>query len=588
MRLDEVACHSGGALNWRNPLSLLLAFMLLLAVSSLRAEPVDLGQGWDWQYRWGDSPFTAGVPRWTVEPEAGVGWRSIDFPSNPPGRDGAENVWYRTTLPEGEWRDPVLYIYSVDLIVQAYVDGKMIYQYGRFDQQGRGEFAGWPWHMITLPADSAGKPIYFRVFSNYLDIGLWGEVKVMERTELLRYIIDNSVEGMLVAGFSLLIALLALVFALLNSGRRIFIAVALYSLATAGLALEKTPAHLLLLYKPLLWNYISAISYYLTPMAMALLLEQWFESPVRRLYNLVWKFHLLFAVLAVTLSLIGVMALAHLYPIFDSLFAITLVLLFVPTLKLLHHADGEQKAIVAAYGLLGALLLIDMAVAYGVLPWGRVPVSWGSLVFSLCVVVIALRFYVRAQRELTALNSSLEQQVRERTEALEKLSYEDPLTGLKNRRYFDDVLPREVALARRQQRPLSLLMCDIDNFKQFNDRYGHTAGDEALRLVARKMLETFRQSDIACRYGGEEFVIVMPDASSEDALMRAEALRRAVSAEGIVLDGENLDGVTLSAGIASWPESVADAERLLASADRALYQAKRGGRDRVESVPLAG
>jgi len=243
--------------------------LLLLPAGNLHAEPVDMSSDWRWEYRWGDSPFVDGVPQWTLSPQDDE-WKPIDFPSNPPGRNGRENVWYRTTLPEGEWRDPVLYIFSVDLIVEAYVDGRMIYRYGRFDEQGRGEFSGWPWHMITLPEGSAGKPIHFRVFSNYLDIGLWGEVKVMERMALLNYIIGNSIDGMLVAGFSLLIALLALVFALLNSGRRLFIAVALYSLASAGLALEKSPAHLLLLHKPLFWNYISAISYFLTPVAMAL------------------------------------------------------------------------------------------------------------------------------------------------------------------------------------------------------------------------------------------------------------------------------------------------------------------------------
>ncbi|MBR9883596.1 MAG: diguanylate cyclase [Oceanospirillales bacterium] len=560
-----------------------LFLILLSGASAARADTVVLDKGWE--YRWGDSPMVEGVPEWT-RPEDKGQWRAIDFPSNPPGREGRENVWYRTTLPEGNWRDPVLYIFSIDLIAEVYVDGKRIYHYGEFDAEGKGTFAGWPWHMITLPAHSAGKPIYFRVFSNYLDIGLWGEVKVMERMSLLEQIIGDSIEGLIVGGFSILIALLALVFALMQTGWRTFVAVALYSVATAGMVISKSPANLLLLYKPLFWDYVGAVGYFLMPAAMALLLEQWFNSPVKRLYNWVWKFHLLFTAGALVLCLGGWAELSHIYPVFDAVFALTLVMLFVPTLGLFASASYDQRAIILAYAVLSILLLLDMGVAHGVLPWGQVPVAWGALLFSLSVVVIALRFFARSQRMLQEMNILLEQQVQERTEELKKLSYEDPLTGLKNRRYFDEVMAREVALAARQRRPLSLLICDIDKFKDFNDTYGHTAGDEALRRVACKMRESFRQTDIACRYGGEEFVIIMPDASSEDALKRAEELRRAVSMDSVVIDGQTLEPVTLSAGIASWPENVSEADSLLTSADKALYSAKRSGRDRVVSVQL--
>src|SRR5690554_7813760 len=114
------------------------------------------------------------MPLWTIETDA-VQWQAIDFTANPPGRNGQENIWYKTLIPQDEWRDPVLYISSIDLIVEAYVDGKRIYHYGEFDAEGKGRFEGWPWHMIPLPADAAGKPIYFRIYSDYIDIGFWGE-----------------------------------------------------------------------------------------------------------------------------------------------------------------------------------------------------------------------------------------------------------------------------------------------------------------------------------------------------------------------------------------------------------------------------
>jgi|TARA_B100001057_G_scaffold474406_1_gene539920 hypothetical protein len=93
-------------------------------------------------------------------------WNSIGFPSNPPGREGRENVWFRVTLPTGEWQEPVLYIFSVDLIVQVWLEGEKIYQYGEFNADGRGRFEGRPWHEIVLPENYEGKPVYFRIFSN--------------------------------------------------------------------------------------------------------------------------------------------------------------------------------------------------------------------------------------------------------------------------------------------------------------------------------------------------------------------------------------------------------------------------------------
>lgn len=135
-----------------------------LALGSHAQSPaMALEQGW--QYRWGDSPFTSdGVPVWTQDAPDNPAWQSIAFPSNPPGRNGQTNVWYRVTLPENQWWEPILYIYSVDLITEVYLDGEKIYQYGTFDKQGQGSFEGWPWHMITLPEGFDGKPLYFRIF----------------------------------------------------------------------------------------------------------------------------------------------------------------------------------------------------------------------------------------------------------------------------------------------------------------------------------------------------------------------------------------------------------------------------------------
>ncbi len=164
---------------------------------------------------------------------------------------------------------------------------------------------------------------------------------------------------------------------------------------------------------------------------------------------------------------------------------------------------------------------------------------------------------------------------------LRRESLRDPLTGVHNRRFLDEALPRELALAQRRGRTLSVALIDADHFKNFNDRHGHEAGDQVLRALGELLRDRFRGTDLVCRYGGEEFVIVLPDAALDDALECAEDVRRAAKAMTIVVSGRELPPVTLSIGVASFPEHGNSPARLLRAADMALYAAKSAGRDRV-------
>lgn len=732
----------------------------MVPVATLAApQPVTEG----WEYRWGDLPFNAdGTPDWapTLQPEQ---WHAIGFPSNPPGRNGRDQVWYRVTLPTGDFQEPVLYILSVDLITQVWLDGENIYQYGTFDENGRGKFEGWPWHKIALPDGYQSKEIYFRVFSDYTDIGLWGEISIMERSELIFHILESSLEALLVAGFSLLVALLALIFSLLQGGRKTFSSVALFALASSVMLVAESQASLLIVPYALLWNYLAAGSYYLLPVALGLMLDQWLGDRRPRAINLIWKLHLVYVFGALGLALMGVVDLSSTFPPFDVLLLLSLTVIGVLMVPRIRSLSGEQRVLVLACGVFGALLVADMAVAHGVLPWRHVPVSLGLLVFSLAIVAISLRHYAITQKSLQDLTVTLEQQVAERTEKaetllhreqaradflafeneksrvfvgviaqlqacvslnqafhllietmpalcdpingmiyrrmpggsyerivswgygdkqpelaptvasphdfpvparlaagsledadaacrslqglvsfpinvqivnhgsapesllllegesissagrtdsgtarllssfhlvverigitlsgislreeLQRFSYEDALTGLKNRRYFDQLFEHEVAVALRKGSALSLLLLDIDHFKRFNDNHGHEAGDAALQAFASVLESRFRGSDVVCRYGGEEFVVILPGSGIDGARERAEQLREAIRKEPVVFEGSNLGYLTISIGLAAWPDSTNEPEQLFKLADEALYRAKAGGRDSVE------
>lgn len=188
----------------------------------------------------------------------------------------------------------------------------------------------------------------------------------------------------------------------------------------------------------------------------------------------------------------------------------------------------------------------------------------------------------RQAKELIAVAEKLKQA----NEQLRQLSFHDPLTGLHNRRYFDEFLEREFKRAQRAGTGLALIMIDIDYFKAYNDRFGHQAGDEALRQVAAALASvTQRSNDLAARYGGEEFAIVLPDTHKAGALAIAESLRQKVEALKIFHPDSPFGVVTISEGVAvQYPKPRERANQLIEAADMALYHSKRAGRNRVSAA----
>jgi diguanylate cyclase (GGDEF)-like protein/PAS domain S-box-containing protein len=174
-------------------------------------------------------------------------------------------------------------------------------------------------------------------------------------------------------------------------------------------------------------------------------------------------------------------------------------------------------------------------------------------------------------------------------EALRAQSIKDPLTGLYNRRYLQEMLDREIRRAIRSEQALGILMLDLDHFKNFNDTYGHDAGDAVLRETGSFLVRSIRAEDFVCRYGGEEFVVVLPTADVRSAEARAQRIRAKLRDLVIMHDGRSLGLITVSIGVAALPNHGTNEHDLLQAADAALYRAKREGRDRVmvADVPTA-
>lgn len=204
-------------------------------------------------------------------------------------------------------------------------------------------------------------------------------------------------------------------------------------------------------------------------------------------------------------------------------------------------------------------------------------------------------FEARLQRRTQALEARNEALMQLRltletaNQRLQRLVAVDALTGIANRRQFDRSLERELRRARRDAQPLSLIFLDLDEFKRYNDTYGHARGDEVLRKVAQTLNETFRRGgDFVARYGGEEFAVVLPGVDARRAALYAERLRRRIWRLAIPYGAaQRTDRVTISGGVATVPPSmVATPDQLLSAADKALYRAKCLGRNQIASAAV--
>ncbi|KQT45629.1 hypothetical protein ASG52_15925 [Methylobacterium sp. Leaf456] len=245
--------------------------------------------------------------------------------------------------------------------------------------------------------------------------------------------------------------------------------------------------------------------------------------------------------------------------------------------------EGTRTFTVTQVGELPLWLSIALTPEDIYAAWWQKAFVLGTVFLSLCATTVVLtalfqRELLRrkaAQQNMAALNAELQQ-----------LATTDALTGLSNRRRFDEVLARECRRAARVGKPLSLLMLDADHFKSFNDRYGHQQGDEALRLIARAMQTALHvQSDTAYRIGGEEFAVVLPDTEQAGAETVANRLRQAVLEQRMLHAGNPHGLVTISCGVAAQSIGTSDnAAALIAAADKALYEAKSKGRNRVQTA----
>ena len=561
----------------------------------------------DWEYRWGDSPIDArGVPRWTYESDDQDAWLGINFPSNPPDRQTRKYVWFRTRLPDFSASDVRLFIYSIDIAAEFYLDGRKIYSYGDIDAQGTGRFLGWPWHLISLPDELSGKQLYVRVFSDYRDIGLWGEVILGSGVDHMLRIIKRDSVRVIVAAISLTLSVVFLLLYFLRERQRSFFFLSLVALALVVRVFSETHLKQFLLQAPLFFEYVKAISYFVLPLFVILFLQEILGDPYRRLTRIASGVVLgLFGFTMIGCAT-GWVRLCDTYLLFDIIAVCTMIFLGALSVKAAATGNVEARLVCLNFVLFGILVLYSILVTNGIFPWTDEINYLLLFQFSLGLAAILIRrlvsFHNRLEdystklqvqsEELKALNQTLEEKVAERTRQLElanrKLREEkvtlqitsitDGLTGVYNRTYALERFEQEVSEAKRYRKKLSVIMFDLDHFKRVNDFFGHQVGDSVLQRVAQIFRYTMRDSDLIGRYGGEEFLIVLPETDCTEATLVAERIRKDVETQAW---SEPQAHVTISGGVAEYGGG--GAEQLLRRVDSLMYQAKQLGRNRVVS-----
>lgn len=211
-------------------------------------------------------------------------------------------------------------------------------------------------------------------------------------------------------------------------------------------------------------------------------------------------------------------------------------------------------------------------------------INWPSLVaFIVFTSVIGILYGFSNKRQLAEIEKQRNQLLEDEAR-LRELSVRDPLTGIFNRRYMEQTLEREILRAIRKQQPLSLVLSDIDGFKAINDSLGHVVGDHTLIKVSAFLEGNIRASDVACRFGGDEFCLILPDCSREEGIQRMNALR--IRMESLSLDPaeDGVERITMSFGVSALPEDGETREALISAADAALYASKHSGRNRVNGI----
>lgn len=507
-------------------------------------------------------------------------WQPLSRQQKVPTVAGQRYVWLTTRLPMVVYyKNPALFFSTTEEAVRVYMDNELIYSYGEFGRYQ--QTYGKKWHIVTLPANYKGRQLSFQLYTDHPGrLGRLDAVSLDEGVQQISHIFQHDIFNY----FSLPLAtvmlfIMIIYYQMMQQRRRLYIYLALFLFLLASWLFSSMQSVYLLWDKPVLWWRIMLLCGYFMPIFGNLMVYEALEEEKRRPVLAVIAAYALLAAGVFSGELLGWRAMDQGMSIYYILIGAAQLVVFTCMVRSAVRGRRVMRALLIPVGGMSFLAVTDGLSSHFQLfqlPFFVTPL--GVLFISFFVIWL-IRENVREERRLRSLNQRMAKSV---AAANERASI-DALTKCFNRGKLQGAMEREMNVAQYEGTPLSLLMFDIDLFKSVNDTYGHDAGDAVLVNFAAVIRQHLDARHTFIRYGGEEFIVLCRGFSLEQARELAEVIREAVAA-GRLLEQRQ---ITCSIGVSGWRPGE-PAEQLLKRVDKALYAAKRGGRNRtmVEAAAL--
>ena len=407
----------------------------------------DLTEGW--QYRWGDSPLDEmGRPIWASESFSSEGWQAFSFSDPPDDRQSQEFMWMRVRLPAEEWVNPVLYIETLLVAGEVYLDGKKIDELGTLKPSSENKYRTISWHLVPLPSDFSEKVLMLRIYSNYQSvIGLSEPPRLGYQADVIRSILMENMDEILLGVLFLIIGPASL---LLYVRRRdlVFSAYLSFGAFTTCIGVFMTTLGSgpgLFPFVPVWVYYLNRMAFFLFPVGMFAFLEEVLSPGPWRIMRRIWQFHIAFALVGFVLDLLEIIVLPILTFFLFAILAVDILVTMWVGIRAAQEGNDEARIVSVGIGILLLSGLYDIAAdGYGLIPNWHNMFQWGVFAFVVSLGYTIERRFVEAHRQLKETNEELSEEIVERKqaqEALEKAHAE--VESLKDRLQTENVYLQE-------------------------------------------------------------------------------------------------------------------------------------------------
>ncbi|HWR61186.1 MAG TPA: ATP-binding protein [Clostridia bacterium] len=433
-------------------LLILIPVILIMSLMIMSEPPRPAVVSEDWQYRYGDSPKNEqGVPLWVYDGREGSNWTSFTCPGQPPVRSATGDIWLRTVLPDSEYRLPSIMFTTNDQLFQVYLEDRLIYSYGNMEDRNDRIAPGSPWHLIQLPEDYRGKPLYLRMHATFArNTGFVRRFEIGSENEHIAYLIASEMDNvLLVCLFTFLGFSLILVYALRKSVNYEFPALGFFSISIGLWLLAETNFKQLFFYPPRFWLYVAFLSLYLMPVGFLIFVERVF-SPGNIYMKMMSRLHILFTAVTLLLDITRIVPFIYTLQAYYVVLALSIVTIFVTITKASRTRSNDTGIFIWGFSVFTLFGVYDiLGMYFRLVPWIQYIIPYGMFMFLLSMIYILgqriadvydkLKVYTadiqsknealheayeevnESRNKLSEWNKGLEQTIRERTASVRNL-----------------------------------------------------------------------------------------------------------------------------------------------------------------------